>query len=207
MAKIILIGGGSGSGKTYVLSRVIELLGSENLTHISIDDYYKKLDMPFEERRKVNFDHPKAFDWPLLQDHLEKLKNDKTIEKPIYDFTISNRTDKTISIIPKKLVIVEGIMALVNKKVRDLSDLNVFIDATRENRLVRRIERDQKERARSYGSIINQYFSTVLPMYEEIIGPSKYYADIIINNDRFVNNHSIEVLVSILKSYLKESSN
>ena len=117
------------------------------------------------------------------------------------------RTDKTISIIPKKLVIVEGIMALVNKKVRDLSDLNVFIDATRENRLVRRIERDQKERARSYGSIINQYFSTVLPMYEEIIGPSKYYADIIINNDRFVNNHSIEVLVSILKSYLKESSN
>ncbi len=207
MAKIILIGGGSGSGKTYVLSRVIELLGSENLTHISIDDYYKKLDMPFEERRKVNFDHPKAFDWPLLQDHLEKLKNDKTIEKPIYDFTISNRTDKTISIIPKKLVIVEGIMALVNKKVRDLSDLNVFIDATRENRLVRRIERDQKERARSYESIINQYFSTVLPMYEEIIGPSKYYADIIINNDRFVNNHSIEVLVSILKSYLKESSN
>ena len=196
MAKIILIGGGSGSGKTYVLS-----------THISIDDYYKKLDMPFEERRKVNFDHPKAFDWPLLQDHLEKLKNDKTIEKPIYDFTISNRTDKTISIIPKKLVIVEGIMALVNKKVRDLSDLNVFIDATRENRLVRRIERDQKERARSYESIINQYFSTVLPMYEEIIGPSKYYADIIINNDRFVNNHSIEVLVSILKSYLKESSN
>ncbi len=207
MAKIILIGGGSGSGKTYVLSRVIELLGSENLTHISIDDYYKKLDMPFEERRKVNFDHPKAFDWPLLQDHLEKLKNDKTIEKPIYDFTISNRTDKTISIIPKKLVIVEGIMALVNKKVRDLSDLNVFIDATRENRLVRRIERDQKERARSYESIINQYFSTVLPMYEEIIGPSKYYADIIINNDRFVNNHSIEVLVSILKSYLKESNN
>ena len=207
MAKIILIGGGSGSGKTYVLSRVIELLGSENLTHISIDDYYKKLDMPFEERRKVNFDHPKAFDWPLLQDHLEKLKNDKTIEKPIYDFTISNRTDKTISIIPKKLVIVEGIMALVNKKVRDLSDLNVFIDATRENRLVSRIERDQKEGARSYESIINQYFSTVLPMYEEIIGPSKYYADIIINNDRFVNNHSIEVLVSILKSYLKESNN
>lgn len=204
MAKIILIGGGSGSGKTYVLSRVISLLGKDCLTHISIDDYYKQLDMPFEERRKVNFDHPKAFDWILLQDHLNKLKNDEPIDKPIYDFTISNRTDKAIHIVPKKIVIVEGIMALVNKKVRDLSDLNVFIDASRENRLVRRIDRDQKERARTYDSIINQYFATVLPMYEEIICPSKYYADIIINNDRFVNNHSIEVLASILKSYLKD---
>lgn len=202
MAYIVLVGGGSASGKTYVLSKVIESLGKENITHISIDDYYKKLDMPFEERRKVNFDHPKAFDWNLLEEDLRKLKNDQPIEKPVYDYTISNRTDKTEHIVPQKLILVEGIMALVNKKIRALSDLNIFIDASRENRLVRRIERDQKERARSFESIVNQYFTTVLPMYEEIIGPSKYYADLIINNDG-QKNHSIEVLICVLQQYLK----
>lgn len=202
MAKIILVGGGSASGKTYVLNEVLKIVGKENITHISIDDYYKKMDIPFEERRKQNFDHPKAFDWVLLEQHLKLLKNDESIDKPIYDFTISNRTDEIEHVIPKKIVIVEGIMALVNKKIRALSDLNIFIEASREKRLVRRIERDQRERARTFDSIVNQYFATVQPMYEEIIGPSQYYADLIIHNDN-ISNRSIELLSFILKSYLE----
>ena len=201
MTKIILIGGGSASGKTYVINEVLKEIGTENISHFSIDDYYKKLDLPYEERKKQNFDHPKAFDWKLLEEHIKSLKEGKNIEKPIYDYTISNRTDKTETIKAKKIVVIEGIMALVNKRIRELSDLNVFIEAGREERLVRRIERDQKERGRSFESIVNQYFATVLPMYEEIIGPSQYYADIFIHNDK-KKNHSIEVLVSILKSYL-----
>ena len=202
MAKIILVGGGSASGKTYVLNEVLKTVGKENITHISIDDYYKKMDIPFEERRKQNFDHPKAFDRVLLEQHLKLLKNDESIDKPIYDFTISNRTDEFEHVIPKKIVIVEGIMALVNKRIRALSDLNIFIEASREKRLVRRIERDQKERARTFDSIVNQYFATVQPMYEEIIGPSQYYADLIIHNDN-ISNRSIELLSFILKSYLE----
>lgn len=202
MAKIILIGGGSASGKTYVLKQVIAKVGKENITHISIDDYYKKLDMPFEERRKQNFDHPKAFDWALLESDLKKLKNDEEIDKPLYDYTISNRKEETEHVVPKKLVVVEGIMALVNKRVRALSDLNIFIEASRENRLVRRIKRDQVERARSFDSIVDQYFATVLPMYEEIIAPTQYYADIIVHNDG-IKNHSIEVISAVLKSYLE----
>lgn len=202
MVKVVLIGGGSASGKTYVINKVLKEIGTENVSHFSIDDYYKKLDMPLEERRKQNFDHPKAFDWKLLEEHIKELKAGHPIEKPIYDYTISNRTDKTETIEPNKLIVIEGIMALVNKKIRDLSDLNIFIEAGREERLVRRLERDQKERGRTFDSIIAQYFATVLPMYEEIIGPSQYYADIIVHNDKKIN-HSIEVLVSILNSYLK----
>lgn len=201
MVKIILIGGGSASGKTYVINKVLKQLDPNNVIHFSIDDYYKKLDMPYEERRKQNFDHPKAFDWKLLEEHLKALKEGKSIEKPIYDYKISNRTEKTETIESKKLIVVEGIMALVNKKIRALSDLNIFIEAGREERLVRRIRRDQKERGRTFDDIIKQYFATVLPMYEEIIGPSQYYADIIVHNDKEMN-HSIEVLVSILNSYL-----
>lgn len=201
MVKIILIGGGSASGKTYVINKVLKQLDPNNVIHFSIDDYYKKLDMPYEERRKQNFDHPKAFDWKLLEEHLKTLKEGKSIEKPIYDYKISNRTEKTETIESKKLIVVEGIMALVNKKIRALSDLNIFIEAGREERLVRRIRRDQKERGRTFDDIIKQYFATVLPMYEEIIGPSQYYADIIVHNDKEMN-HSIEVLVSILNSYL-----
>ena len=188
MTKIILIGGGSASGKTYVINEVLKEIGTENISHFSIDDYYKKLDLPYEERRKQNFDHPKAFDWKLLEEHIKSLKEGKNIEKPIYDYTISNRTEQTETIKAKKIVVIEGIMALVNKRIRDLSDLNVFIEAGREERLVRRIERDQKERGRSFESIVSQYFATVLPMYEEIIGPSQYYADILIHNDKKKNH-------------------
>ena len=152
-----------------------------------------------EERVKVNYDHPKAFDWPLIKKQLIDLKNDKTILKPIYDFTIHNRSDKTVELQPKKIVIVEGIMALVNKDIRSIGDLKIFINASRERRLLRRMDRDQKERGRSVDSIINQYFATVQPMYEEIIEPSSYYADMLINNDGY-DNKSIEVLAAVLRA-------
>ena len=203
MSKIVLIGGGSASGKTYVLRKVLEQIPEDKITRISIDDYYKDFGvLPMEERVKVNYDHPKAFDWKLLNSQIKDLKDGKTIEKPIYDFTIHGRSMMTEVVEPKELIIIEGIMALVNKDLRALGDLKVYINASRERRLVRRIERDQRERGRSYESIIEQYFSTVLPMYEEIIAPSQYYADLIINNDGG-STKSIDVLVSVLRNLLE----
>ena len=203
MSKIILIGGGSASGKTYVLSRVIEKLPKEKVCKISLDDYYKDFGtLPFEERAKVNFDHPKSFDWKLMKEQLTDLKNGKAIDKPLYDFTTHSRSKEVEHVEPKELIIIEGIMALVNKDLRDLGDLKVFISASRERRLVRRIDRDIKERGRTYESVVEQYFTTVLPMYEEIIAPSQYYADLIINNDGY-NNNSIDVLVSVLQNMMK----
>lgn len=203
MNKIILIGGGSASGKTYVLHKVLEKLPEDKVAHISLDDYYKDFSiLPFEERAKINFDHPKSFDWKLMVEQIKDLKNGKAIEKPIYDFTIHGRKKETEIIEPKEIIIVEGIMALVNKDLRALGDLAVFINASRERRLVRRIDRDMKERARTYESIIEQYFATVLPMFEEIIAPSQYYADIIVNNDGYTNK-SIDILISVINNMLK----
>lgn len=202
MSKIILIGGGSASGKTFVLKKVLEKIPAEKITVISIDDYYKDFSvLPFEERAKINFDHPKSFDWKLMNEQIKTLKNGQTIEKPIYDFTIHGRSPKTEIVEPKELIVIEGIMALVNKDLRAMGDLKVYINCSRERRLVRRIDRDQKERGRTYESIIEQYFSTVLPMYEEIIAPSQYYADLIINNEGY-NNRSIDVLVSVIQNML-----
>ena len=202
MAKIVLIGGGSASGKTYVLHEVLKRLPEDKITLISLDDYYKDFSvLPMEERAKVNFDHPKAFDWPLLKEQMKALKEGKEIDKPIYDFVIHGRRPEGEHVKPNELILVEGIMALVNKDLRELGDLKVFINASREKRLVRRIERDQKERGRTYESIINQYFTTVQPMFEEIIAPSEYYADLIINNEGY-STHSIDVLVSVLESMM-----
>ena len=203
MSKVILIGGGSASGKTYVLKKVLEKIPENKIARISIDDYYKDFSvLPMEERAKINFDHPKSFDWKLMNEQLKALKNGQTIEKPIYDFTIHGRSLLTEKVEPKELIIIEGIMALVNKDLRALGDLKVYINASRERRLVRRIERDQRERGRTYESIIEQYFTTVLPMYEEIIAPSQYYADLIINNEGY-NTKSIDVLVSVLQNMLE----
>ena len=202
MSKIVLIGGGSASGKTYVLRKVLEKIPAEKITVISIDDYYKDFSvLPMEERAKINFDHPKSFDWKLMNEQIKALKSGQKIEKPIYDFTIHGRSPKVEVVEPKELIIIEGIMALVNKDLRAMGDLKVYINCSRERRLVRRIDRDQKERGRTYESIIEQYFATVLPMYEEIIAPSQYYADLIINNEGY-NTKSIDVLVSVIQNML-----
>ncbi len=203
MRKVVLLGGGSASGKTYVLKKVLEKLPKDKVAVISLDDYYKDFSiLPIEERAKVNFDHPKAFDWPLLNEQLSSLKNGHPIDKPIYDFVTHGRKKETERVEPKELIVIEGIMALVNKDLRDIGDLKVFINASREKRLVRRIDRDMRERGRTYESILEQYFTTVQPMFEEIIAPSEYYADLIINNEGYTNN-SINVLISVLQDMLE----
>ena len=204
MPKVVLIGGGSASGKTYVLRKVLEKFPKEKVTLVSLDDYYKDFSvLPMEERVKINFDHPKAFDWPLLKEQIKDLKEGKAIEKPIYDFVIHGRRPETEHVEPKELILVEGIMALVNKDLRNMGDLKVFINASREKRLVRRIARDIEERGRTYESVIEQYFASVQPMFEEIIAPSEYYADLIINNEGYSDN-SIDVLVSVLQNILNK---
>ena len=206
MSRIILVGGGSSSGKSYVTTNVIERIGEENITRITIDDYYKdQTGLPMEERIKVNYDHPKAFDWKLMRSQIKDLKNGLPMQKPIYDFTIHNRSDRTETIVPKKLVVVEGIMAFVDKQLRELGDLTVFINATPEVRFLRRFIRDHTERKRSYESIVNQYIKTVAPMYEEIIHPSSNYADLIINNDG-ISNLAIDVLTCVFKEELEKAS-
>ena len=199
---MILVGGGSSSGKSYLTSRVFQNIGPDSVTRITIDDYYKdQKDMTEEERVAVNYDHPKAFDWPLLRRQLNALKDGKPIRKPVYDFVARTRSDKVEEIVPKNLIVIEGIMALVDKNVRDLADLRVFIDAGAERRFLRRIIRDSKERGRSFESIVNQYFSTVQPMYDEIVKPSSMYADLIVNNDG-VENLAVEVLTCVFLEQL-----
>lgn len=206
MAKIILVGGGSSSGKTFVTESVIKNLDASRITHLSLDDYYKdQSELSMKERNKVNYDHPKAFDWKLMEAQLTDLKNDKPISKPIYDFKKHNRSGKFETIVPKDLIVCEGIMALVNRRIRDLSDLRVFVNASRERRLLRRLDRDQKERGRSFNSIVTQFFATVRPMFEEVVGPTSNYADLIINNDDEQKNLSIKVLTAVFKTMLEET--
>ena len=206
MARIILVGGGSSSGKSYITKKVIENIGEENFTRITIDDFYKDQSaLSMEERVKVNYDHPKAFDWKLMRAQILDLKNDKAIDKPIYDFKVHNRTDKTEHIVPKKIVVVEGIMALVDKQLRDLGDLKVFITATPEVRFLRRFIRDHQERGRTYENIVNQYIKTVAPMYKEVVEPSSNYADLIVNNDG-IQNLAIEVLTCVFEDQLRKAT-
>ena len=198
MARIILVGGGSSSGKTYITKRVIEKVGEENITLVSLDDYYKdQKEKTFEERVKTNYDHPKAFDWKLIRSHIRALKEDKPIEKPLYDFVTHSRKDETEIIQPKKIVMVEGIMALIDEELRKLGNLKVFIRASAERKFLRRMIRDKQYRGRSIESIVNQYFATVQPMYEEIIEPSSNYADLIINNDG-KKNLSVDILTFLI---------
>ncbi|MDD7607213.1 MAG: uridine kinase [Candidatus Enterosoma sp.] len=203
MTRLILVGGGSSSGKSYVTDKVINNIGIDKVTKITIDDYYKdQTNMPMEERIKENYDHPKAFDWKLMRKQIDDLRDGKSIEKPVYDYKIHNRSSKVEIIQPKELVIVEGIMALVDKKLRDMAHLKVFIKASPEVRFLRRFIRDHLERKRSYENIVSQYLKTVAPMYKEIVEPSSNYADIIVNNDDGVANASIEVLTCVFKNEL-----
>ena len=202
MARIILVGGGSSSGKTYLTAQVIKNLGEDNVTRITLDDYYKdQADLTLEERANINYDHPKAFDWPLMRAQLSALKQGKTIKKPVYDFVHQTRSDSVEEIVPQNLIIVEGIMALVDEKIRDMADLRVFISARAERRFLRRMIRDSKERGRRFEGIVKQYFSTVQPMYDEIVLPSSMYADLIVNNDG-VKNLGVEVLTCVFSEQL-----
>ena len=177
---IICLVGESGSGKTTV-ARALKKHQKENITIIEQDAYYKnREDLTYEERCLLNYDHPNAFDTELLCEHLKKLIEGKAIEKPIYDFSRHLRKKETISVKPCPLIILEGILILENKKLRDLMDIKVYVDTDADVRVLRRLRRDIRDRGRTLESVINQYLTTVMPMHNAFVEPSKRYADIII---------------------------
>jgi len=202
LARPILIGiaGGTGSGKTTVSREILRLINKKDISIIEQDSYYKdQSHLSFDERMKTNYDHPFAFDNKLLVSHLKQLLNSKSIEKPIYDFERHNRKKETILVEARKIIILEGILILAEKEIRDLLDIKVFVDTDSDVRIIRRIQRDIKERGRSLDSIIHQYMSTVRPAHLQFVEPTKKYADIIIPEGGY-NKVAIDLLVSKIKS-------
>ena len=177
---VIGIAGGTGSGKTTLMKRLLERFGND-VTVLSHDNYYyRRDDMPFEERCKVNYDEPAALETDLMTQHLDALRHGQAIDCPVYDFAQHNRSDKTTRIEPKPVIIVEGILIFENKPLRDLMDIKIFVDTDADIRLCRRIRRDVRERGRTLESVIEQYQTTVKPMHEKYVEPSKRYAHLVV---------------------------
>lgn len=178
---IIGIAGGTGSGKTTVVRKIIERLNQGDVAVLPQDSYYRdNVDLTLEERQEINFDHPRSIEFELLIDHLKKLKNDESIEQPIYSYLTCLRSDETIRVEPKGVIIVEGLLILTDPVLRDLMDLMVFVDCDADDRLNRVIKRDIIERGRSVEKVLDRYEKTVKPMHLQFIEPSKRYADIIV---------------------------
>lgn len=178
---IIGIAGGTGSGKTTVVKRIAEALPPHSVAVVPIDSYYNDTtNMTDEERRKINFDHPDAFDWPLLIKQINMLRNGQAIEQPTYSYILSNRLKETVHVEPKPVIIVEGIMSLINRKLREMMDLKIFVDTDADERLIRNIQRDVVERGRTVEMVLDRYLEVLKPMHEQFIEPTKKFADIII---------------------------
>jgi len=203
---VIGVTGGSGSGKTSVTKAIYESLKEHSILVLEQDYYYKdQSDVPFEERLKTNYDHPLAFDNDLLIDHLEKLLRYEPIKKPVYDYTIHTRSNKVIPVEPKDVIILEGILVLEDERLRNLMDIKVFVDTDADLRIIRRLERDIKERGRSFDSVIKQYIDVVRPMHNQFIEPTKRYADIIIPEGGH-NHVAIDLMVTKIQTILEEKS-
>ena len=181
MDNILVIGiaGGSGSGKTTLMKNLVERFG-EDVTVISHDNYYKRQNVPYEIRCLQNYDHPDAFDTDLMIEHLKALKAGQSIECPVYSYSDHNRTDETVTIHPTKVVIVEGILIFADKALRDLLDIKIFVETDAAVRILRRALRDVEERGRSMQSVVQQYLTTVKPMHEQFVEPSRKFADIVV---------------------------
>lgn len=177
---VIGIGGGTGSGKTTLTKRLKERLGSA-VTVLSYDNYYKSHpDMPYDERVRLNYDHPSAFDTELLVEHLAALRRGETIAAPVYDFKQHDRSDETMLIAPTGVILVEGILILADERLRSQMDVKIYVDTDADVRILRRVVRDVKQRGRSLESVVTQYLTTVKPMHEQYVEPSRRYADIIV---------------------------
>lgn len=205
MSEIMVIGiaGGTGSGKTTITRRLVERFGGD-VSVIHHDNYYKAHhNMTYEERVLLNYDHPDAFDTDILIEHLKLLKQGQTIFCPVYDYSIHDRTDKTIAIRPTRVIIVEGILIYENRELCDQMDIKIFVDADADVRILRRIERDVRDRGRSLESVINQYLSTVKPMHEQFVEPSKRRADVIVPEGGH-NLVALDMVIQRVRAHLEQ---
>lgn len=199
---IIGIAGGTGSGKTTVVDKILKQLPLDEVCVISQDSYYKATDnLSYEERTKINFDHPRAIDFDLLIKHLKALKKGRTIQQPMYSFVTHNRTKDSVKTHPRKVVIVEGILIFNSEELRDLFDIKIFVHAETDERLIRRVRRDISDRGRDIDEVLERYQNTLKPMHQQFIEPTKNHADIIIPNDRY-NNVAIDILRSVINERL-----
>lgn len=209
VAKPLVIGiaGGSGSGKTSVTDSIYEVFKDHSVVVIEQDFYYKdQSDLQFEERLATNYDHPHAFDTELLINHLKRLLQRQSIEKPVYDYARHTRSDEIVVIEPKDVIIIEGILVLDDPRLRALMDIKVFVDTDADLRIIRRIMRDIKERDRTIESVVEQYLTVVRPMHNQFIEPSKRYADIIVPEGGH-NEVAIDLMVTKIKTILENGSN
>lgn len=201
---IIGIAGGTGSGKTTVVHQIMNELPETEVGIISQDSYYKANDhLSMDERALINFDHPRAIDFDLLCNHLKGLKQGKSINQPVYSFVHHNRTDDYIITHPRKVMIVEGILILTNPELRELFDIKIFVHADSDERLIRRLKRDIADRGRDMNEVLNRYQTTLKPMHEQFIEPSKAYADIIIPNDKY-NTVAIDIVRTVINKKIND---
>ena len=206
MGEVLVIGiaGGSGSGKTTLTNQIAAQF-PDDITVITHDNYYKQHDdMTYEERSRLNYDHPNAFDTELMIEHMKLLREGKSIECPIYDYTIHNRSKNTMTIVPSKVIIVEGILIFENAELCEQMDIKIFVDTDADLRIIRRIRRDVLERARSLDSVINQYIDTVKPMHEQFVEPSKKNASIIVPEGGR-NLVAMEMIMNQIRSHLAQA--
>ena len=199
---VIGVAGGTGSGKSTLVKRLQEAFHEQDVVTLCHDYYYKAHpELTYEERTKLNYDHPQAFDTQMLVDHIRALKNNVPVERPIYSFVEHTRMAETVCVKPSKVIIVDGILIFENKRLRDLMDIKVFVDTDADLRLARRILRDVCDRGRTMQSVIEQYTTTVKPMHEEFVEPSKKYADVIIPEGGF-NSVAVEMLIQSIRSLI-----
>ncbi len=203
---IIGIAGGSGSGKSTVATKVADSLTSLSVAFIDMDAYYRSFTkLTLDERRHLNWDHPDAFDYDLLTNHLSQLANRETIDKPVYDFVTHLRSTDSVVVPPSDVIVIDGILLFVDERVRDLCDVKVFVDADADIRLIRRIQRDMAVRGRPLDEIIDQYLRTVQPMHLQFVEPSKRYADIIVPRGGH-NQVAIEMIVAKIRQRMERAA-
>ena len=201
---VIGIAGGTGSGKTTLMNRLIERFGTE-VSVLSHDNYYKRHDeLSYEQRCLLNYDEPDALETDLMARHLDRLRRGESIQCPVYDFTLHNRSDETVTIVPKKVIIVEGILIFTDKQLRELMDIRIFVDTDADVRLCRRIKRDVNKRGRTLESVLEQYQNTVKPMHEMYVEPSKKYADIVVPEGG-KNLVALDLIMGRIKRHLEEA--
>ena len=201
---MIGVAGGSSSGKTTISERLVDMTGEQHLSRIELDSYYlDRSDQTLEQRSQANYDHPDAFDWSLLNDHLAALANGANVPVPVYDYAQHNRSGETREVTPNRIVVVDGILVLYDSALRERFDLKIFVDTAADIRLIRRLQRDVAERGRTPDSVIEQYLTTVKPAHERFIEPSKRHADVIIPEGG-LNRPALDVLLARVRELVTD---